>query len=178
MIERGYRNTGIKDIVGAANYSAGGFYNCYSSKEELFREIVEDGTRYSNQKILEYKNIYKELDRKKFIVEALLGKIFDDNDYKRMSFIFLLEIVNNPDVYDFHKNLLSDSILSFIDFCKAEGLDEYIKLCNEEFTTLITSLIFGVGMFNKYNDVKYKETIKDVLESYFEKIDLFDDKSV
>ncbi len=176
MIKRGYRNTGVKEIVNAANYSAGGFYNCYSSKEELFREIVEDGLKYNNQKILEYKNSCKELDRKKFIIDALLGKIFDNNDYKRMSFILLIEMVNNPDIFDIYKTLSNNSAINFIDFCKEEALDEYIKLSNEEFMTLVTSLILGVEMFNKCNDLKYKDTVKNVLESYFEKIDLFDDK--
>ncbi len=161
----------------AANYSAGGFYNCYSSKEELFREIVEDGMKYNNQKILEYKNKYKELSRKDFIIEALLGKIFDDNDYKRVSYIFLIEMVSNQDLFEVYKTLTDNSIESFIDFCKSEDLDEYISLINEDFMTLIFSLILGVEMFNKSNDLKYKEIVKVVLETYFEEINLFNDVS-
>ncbi len=177
MMEQGYRNTGVKEIVDAANYSAGGFYNCYSSKEELFREIVEDGMKYNNQKILEYKNKYKELSRKDFIIEALLGKIFDDNDYKRVSYIFLIEMVSNQDLFEVYKTLTDNSIESFIDFCKSEDLDEYISLINEDFMTLIFSLILGVEMFNKSNDLKYKEIVKVVLETYFEEINLFNDVS-
>ncbi len=174
MIQKGYRNTSVREIVDKANYSAGGFYNCYSSKEELFIDILEDGIRYNNQKIIEYRDKYRGLDRKKFIIESLIVKIFEDNEYKRMTFIFLIEMVNNPDLFSVYKNCLSTSIDSFLEFCEKESLEEYTKLTNNEFGAFITSLVIGVEMLKKHEDKKYKEMLRQVIESYLDTINLFE----
>lgn len=42
FLQKGYREVTIKDILERANVSRGGFYHHYQSKEEIFREIMED----------------------------------------------------------------------------------------------------------------------------------------
>ena len=49
----GFLNTSIQDILSAANTSKGGFYNHFSSKEDLFFQVLNEG-----RKIWREKNLY------------------------------------------------------------------------------------------------------------------------
>ncbi len=48
----GFLNTGISDILKAANTSKGGFYNHFSSKEELFYSVLEEAQKIWRKQVL------------------------------------------------------------------------------------------------------------------------------
>ena len=45
---KGYINTGINEIIDAVNSSKGGFYNHFTSKEELFHEVLAEAQKIWN----------------------------------------------------------------------------------------------------------------------------------
>ncbi len=49
---KGFVNTGINDIIEAADTSKGGFYNHFASKEELFYEVLAEAQRIWREKVL------------------------------------------------------------------------------------------------------------------------------
>jgi len=49
---KGYINTGINEIIGAVNSSKGGFYNHFSSKEELFFEVLVEAQKIWRERTL------------------------------------------------------------------------------------------------------------------------------
>lgn len=49
----GFLNTGIADIVAATESSKGGFYHYFSSKEELFYEVLAEAQRIWREKTLD-----------------------------------------------------------------------------------------------------------------------------
>jgi len=49
---KGYINTGINEIIDAVNSSKGGFYNHFSSKEELFHEVLAEAQKIWRDRIL------------------------------------------------------------------------------------------------------------------------------
>lgn len=49
---KGFMNTSIKDIMLAANVSKGGFYNHFSSKEALFKEVVSVAQKMWREDVL------------------------------------------------------------------------------------------------------------------------------
>ena len=53
----GYLSTGVNDIIAAAHTSKGGFYNHFSSKEQLFLAVLAEAQRIWRAKVL-----YKVLD--------------------------------------------------------------------------------------------------------------------
>ncbi len=171
--KKGYRNTSVQDILDTINYSKGGFYNCYSSKEELFEEIVNDGMDSRFEKLKKYDEIKDKVDRKEFIIEALLDKMLDYNIYKKVFTSLMLEMNHNKDLLEFYQKYADDMRIEFIEFCKREGFDEYIKLSNDEFTIFINSIIIGTDIFDTYDDIKYREMLKTMISAYFDKIDLF-----
>lgn len=48
----GFINTGLSDILEAANTSKGGFYNYFASKEDLFYEVLAEAQRIWRDKVL------------------------------------------------------------------------------------------------------------------------------
>jgi TetR/AcrR family transcriptional repressor of nem operon len=49
---KGFLNTSVSDIMDAANTSKGGFYNHFSSKEDLFFEVLEEARRIWRERVL------------------------------------------------------------------------------------------------------------------------------
>lgn len=49
---KGFLNTSVTDIMEAANTSKGGFYNHFSSKEELFFQVLEQARRIWRERVL------------------------------------------------------------------------------------------------------------------------------
>jgi AcrR family transcriptional regulator len=49
---RGFQNTSVSDIMEAANTSKGGFYNHFSSKEDLFFKVLEEARRIWRERVL------------------------------------------------------------------------------------------------------------------------------
>ena len=50
---KGYVNTGINEIIGTVGSSKGGFYNHFSSKEELFFEVLANSQRIWRVRVLD-----------------------------------------------------------------------------------------------------------------------------
>ncbi len=49
---KGFTSTSIQDILSAANTSKGGFYNHFSSKEDLFYEVLDEARKIWRQRNL------------------------------------------------------------------------------------------------------------------------------
>jgi AcrR family transcriptional regulator len=49
---KGFLNTSVSDIMEAANTSKGGFYNHFSSKEDLFFQVLQEARRIWRQRVL------------------------------------------------------------------------------------------------------------------------------
>ncbi len=174
MTKKGYRKTTVQDIVEKANFSKGGFYNCYSSKEEMFADIMSDLEKFRFQKINEFRDDNEQMDRDTFILEVLINKIIDYNNYKRLFSVLCNEISNNEEFYHIYKKNELEMTKSFRDFCIREGYEEYLKLMNDEFSIFINSLVLGVDAFNMYENDKYRSFLRTVIGLYFDDINIFD----
>ncbi len=167
---KGYRNTSVQDIIDRAKTSKGGFYNCYSSKAELYKEIVEDGCNYRYQQMMEYKNANKHLDKKTLLVEMLLDKIVSYNIYKKSYSKMLTEMGTDKDLFDFYQSNATVARKMFAEFCKNEGFTKCLNLNSQEYEAFINSLIVGVDIFSLYDSEKYRDMLRIMLTAYFEKI--------
>lgn len=171
--EKGFGNTSVQEIIDRACLSKGGFYHYYSSKENLFREILEDGMEYRKDLIIEYRDEHKKLDRRELLINLLLDKILDHNDYKKMFVKLMLEMPSNPKLKKIFEDFSEGMNADFIEFCQKEGFTEYIDITNDEFGMIISSLMIGVTIFDYGNDEKMRQTLQDMLEVYFDKIGLW-----
>lgn len=66
----GFINTGLSDILEAANTSKGGFYNYFTSKEDLFYEVLAEAQRIWRDKVLrELRETKSPIERIKKLLE-------------------------------------------------------------------------------------------------------------
>ena len=76
FINKGYAKTTMEEIVQAVGISKGGMYHHFSNKEEIFTELLEDGSEYRKNLVLEYmRENPKSRDEK--LIDSLLDKILD-----------------------------------------------------------------------------------------------------
>ena len=81
FIDNGYSKTTMDEIVQAVGISKGGMYHHFSNKEEIFLELLKDGNEYRKNLVVEYMRENSQ-SRNEKIVEMLLDKILDKNQYK------------------------------------------------------------------------------------------------
>ncbi len=172
ICQHGYRNTSVQKIVETINYSKGGFYNCYSSKEELFIDILEDGMKSRFQVMLDYKKMSTS-SKNEYMMEILLDKMLDYNDHKKIFISLVIEKRHNKDLEALYQKMMKDFSKSFYTFCKMNGFEEYLAVTNEEFSTFINTIIIGTEMLGEYGNESYRNMLRDILNSYFKEINLY-----
>ncbi len=173
IIDKGFANTSVQDIINKVGISKGGFYHYYNNKEQLFKEILEDTIEHRKVKMIDYRNSNKDMTRSELLLEILLDKILDYNNYKKMFVKLVVEMPNNPKLIELYNDLDNNLVEDFVKFCREEGFEEYIQLTNDEFGVVVSSLMMGATTFGYLNDEKLRALLKDIFSAYFEKIGLF-----
>ena len=169
FIDNGYSKTTMDEIVQAVGISKGGMYHHFSNKEEIFLELLKDGNEYRKNLVVEYMKENSQ-SRNEKIVEMLLDKILDKNQDKDLYTVFLMEIQSNEKFKRLFKKIYDEGIEDFIEFCKKEGLEEYVSISNYEFTLLMNSLYIGLYLFDDFEMSKLKEMLKTMFEAYLNNI--------
>ncbi len=173
VIEKGFNNTSVQDIIDRVSLSKGGFYHYYHNKEALFKEILEDSVQLRKDIILDYRDKNSQLPYETLVVELLLNKILDRNIYKKVFAQLILDMTNNPKLFDLYNQVSLDLTEDLANFFIKEGFVEYLKLNSDAFGVLITSLMVGVTIFDYHDDPEFRVMLKDMIEAYFGKIELF-----
>ncbi len=173
VIEKGFNNTSVQDIIDRVSLSKGGFYHYYHNKEALFKEILEDSVQLRKDIILDYRDKNSQLPYETLVVELLLNKILDRNIYKKMFAQLILDMTNNPKLFALYNQVNLDLTEDLANFFVKEGFVEYLKLNSDAFGVLITSLMVGVTIFDYHDNQELRVMLKDMMEAYFDKINLF-----
>ena len=84
ILEKGYENATMDDVIEKSGMSTGGVYHYYKSLYEIFYDIMFNGLNYGERRNLSGadKNVQT-------LVEYHLSKIYDDNEYKSLFAILL-----------------------------------------------------------------------------------------
>jgi len=165
FVENGYSKTTMDEIIQVVGISKGGMYHHFSNKEEIFLELLKDGSQYRKNVVVEYMRD-NTLSRREKIIEILLDKIFDKNPYKDLYTVFLIEMQGNDKFKLLFEKVYEESLSDFLEFCKKEGLEEYITISNREFTFLINCLYTGIYLFDNVDVIKLRSILKTMFEAY------------
>lgn len=171
--KNGYNKTSVQDIVERASFSKGGFYNCFPSKEALFKEILLDGMAQRYRKVRAFKSRAKHMDKQSIVIETLLDKILDHNDYKKLYATLMIEMSRDPRFYDFYMDSFKDLTKGFLEFCEQEGFGEYKAVVSDEFNALISTLILGTEIYKQHDNDNYRTLLREFLTAYFDKLNVF-----
>ena len=96
----GFLNTGINEIIEAANSSKGGFYNHFASKEELFYEVLAEAQKMWRNRVLYGLNeLDSPLEKVIIILENYRDRYLKDEENFPGGCIFITLSVELDDQY-------------------------------------------------------------------------------
>jgi len=117
--DKGYAKTTMDEIVQECGISKGGMYHHYANKEEIFVELLKDGGEYRKNIVLDYMRGNPK-SRSEKIMDSLLDKVLDENPYKKLYTVFLIEMQSNKAFKELFEKVYDNSLEDFIEFCKKE----------------------------------------------------------
>lgn len=168
ITEKGYKNTSVQNILDEIKYSKSGFYHCYSSKDELIKEILHDSMEERYKNIRSIRAVLAEKNIKEFWIEALLEKILDHNKYKKLFTTLIMELPNDDNFYKFYMERIEELTVDFLNFCDKEGLGDFKIMVSDEFNVFLSSLILGTEIFKQNDNQKFKVLLRDFFTAYID----------
>lgn len=113
IMEKGFANTTMEDIIAGTTLSKGGVYHYYKNTIEIFRDIMLEGIDYRKKIIQE--NLVKcengfELE---FVAKQMVEKIIDNNPYMPLYVEFLIQKRRNVKLESVFEELKEKTIEKF-----------------------------------------------------------------
>ena len=167
ILEKGYENTTLDEVIEKSGMSTGGVYHYYKSVYEIFYDIMAEGLDYGDKRLV---NVNKNINS---FVEYQLAKIFDDNEYKALFSILLRGIARNEELRKMYDELnVKFKDIMHKDFLNSEVL---VPMLDDEFLVFfIHSLMLGYESFAPLGSKEVfkdnKGFIKEIIISYLKKI--------
>lgn len=173
FLDKGFAKTSMEDIIAASGMSKGGVYNYYSSISDIMYDLMIAGAEYRFN--LAESTMYNTqgLSGENLMIEILLDKILDYNDFKAIYIMFLMEIENEPKFKELYERLKKDSIEMLMDFADKYNLKgkEYFK--DERIIALMNTIMLGTEVLGvreifSENRSMFRNMIKACMETLHE----------
>lgn len=113
IIEKGFSNTTMEDIIAGTTMSKGGVYHYYKNTADIFKDLMLNGVEYRNKVIKEHFDECKRGHEIEFIAKQMVEKILDDNPYMSLYVEFLIEKKRNPELNIIFDELKKQSLERF-----------------------------------------------------------------
>lgn len=164
FLEKGYKNTTIKDLVIASGLSSGGFYHYYSDKSEVLHDIMAEGNRYRFNIMMQYAKSNPHATKQELFTEIILGKLLDDNEMKDIYIIFLQELQYDETLRKLYNDMMLEFRSEYTKYCRENNLELFQKINTDFFIGLMNSIYLGIRMLDlKEVFLKDKEKLKKIL---------------
>jgi AcrR family transcriptional regulator len=143
---KGFLSTSLHDIIRAANTSKGGFYNHFTSKEDLFFQVLDEARRIWREKNLSnLDDLINPLEKIKKLLENYTDRYLKDADnFPGGCFFITLSVELNDQRPHLAKEIdkgfigLKNMFKKLLDQTKASG-----QLITDVNTEIVTEMIFN-----------------------------------
>lgn len=165
ILERGYENTTMEEIISESGMSTGGVYHYYDSVADIFYDIMFEGIKYKKQKSVQDSR----KKNAKYYGEFLVDRVLDDNKYKSLFSIFLKGIKHHEELREMYIDLedKNNEMLHAV-FKSADIVDEILE--DRFLQILVNSLIIG---FENFESIGSKELFKENRQILIEMFNLY-----
>jgi AcrR family transcriptional regulator len=157
----GFLNTGVNEIIEAANTSKGGFYNHFSSKEDLFLQVLAEAQATWREKVLSgVRELDSPSEKISLIFQNYRDKYLKDSENFPGGCIFITLSVELDDQRPHLMREVNKGFIGFVELLTGllkEGIEkgefsnkiEVDKVANFLFTSMLgTSVLYGVNKSN------------------------------
>jgi len=150
ILEKGYEETTIEDIIAKTELSKGGFYHYYSSKKEILIDIIKTSNvmymKY-NDNIVKLKENLTIEEKKDILMDTILEKFLPVNDDKKLFTLFACEMPIEKEFSEIYLEL-EDSFFKWL----AERLSVEVEENINEFkliSRVMSGLLFTQNIFDE-----------------------------
>ena len=170
---KGYLSASITDILEAANTSKGGFYNHFSSKEDLFFAVLADAQRIWREKVLYgVRDLEGPLERVKLILINYKDRYLKDSETFPGGCIFITFSVELDDQFPHLASEVNKGFVGFKALLKRilDQSQELGELTSTVNTETISGMLFSgmVGSSVLYGVDKSAERLDKSINSLIE----------
>ena len=160
LLEKGLQGTSINQIAKRAELAVGTIYFYYSSKEELFAELQEEGLKLLMDHIqLAASTVRDPRERLKAMAMAYYDFSSDHKDY----FDIINYFLSSPNIllesdYKQRVDQQAEKILTFIHTTLARGMAEGVfkEHAQESHSVLLLAAFHGLMQFRKFETTVFK----------------------
>jgi AcrR family transcriptional regulator len=173
---KGFSSTSLQDIIQAANTSKGGFYNHFTSKEDLFFQVLEEARRIWREKNLSnLDDLINPLEKIKKLLENYKDRYLKDaHNFPGGCFFITLSVELNDQRPHLAKEIdkgfigLKNMFKKLLDQTKASG-----QLIANVDTEIVTEMIFNsmLGASVSYGANKSKAGLDKSVRSIIDYLD-------
>lgn len=167
FLEKGFRATTMEDIMRTSGLSKGGLYHHYHSTTEILYDLMMLGNDKRFEISEDFMKNHTEISREEMILEITLSKILDQNEYKSLYAILLMEARKDERLQELLIKLNEDSQQEFLQFLKKNQLEELSCFLDEEFLAFMNSMILAMEVLDvRETFLQHREFFKMILENY------------
>lgn len=164
FMKKGFPTTTMEEIIAESGMSKGGVYKYYKSTDSMLYDIMHYGNEYRLEKIIETLEKQKAIVSIDSIVEIILDKMLDNNEFMPLYAMFLQEMKRNKHFKNLFTKLRKESIKKVIELL---GPD-YESLLNDDFLiALINTFILSCEVLNvRKTFQENKKILAKMLKTY------------
>lgn len=144
FLEKGFIHTTMEDVIARSGMSKGGVYRHYKSTSEMLYDLMEDGNQHRRELMERFIEENGGISIEELIIQISMEKILDENPYKSLYAMFLIESEKDRRLGQLKKELIEKGKKDLLLFAEAHGLSQLRCLLRDEWIALINSLIVAV----------------------------------
>ncbi len=169
FLEKGFRSTTMEDVVKKVGMSKGGVYRHYKNTSQMLYDLMLDGNEHRYQLIEKYIAEHPGLPLEDLVVEISVLKLLDQNEYKSLYAIFLLEAEKNFQLKELQQRIMKESKEELLDYFHEHKLPNLECLLYDEWIAFVNAMIVATENLSiREIFLKNKDFFKDIVQMYIE----------
>lgn len=108
--EKGFSATTMEDVIAESGLSTGGVYHYYKNTADILYDIMEEGNQYRINTTVERMQCGSYTSAQDMAAQLIADKILDENEYKPLYAVFLLEKAHNPKLQELYTRLKTEGL--------------------------------------------------------------------
>lgn len=168
FLDKGFKRTTMEDIVELSGMSKGGVYNYYKSTSDILYDIMMVGMQYRMDSVWQALSTHPNQPKEEIVLESLIDKMTDYNDFKAIYVIFLIESRNNPKLQSLYRKLEEESIKILIENFQNMGFVNAEPFFSKSIIAFINSIMIGSIVLQPEVFAENREMFRVMLKAYLE----------
>ena len=100
----------MEDVIAESELSTGGVYHYYKNTVDILYDLMEEGNQYRINETVQHIQHGSYTSSQDMAAQFIADKILDENEYKPLYALFLLEKEHNPKLQELYTRLKTEGL--------------------------------------------------------------------